>query len=115
MAEAHRIGRAVLSHRAFPERERIELAARVGDQAVAFRMKRVVAEEVGGRHEFARGLRAMRAHLDLQAPRLVACRVEKPQVGSALVDDPLAVGGGVARVVIGVVGMPPQLAAIRRA
>src|SRR5688572_5183801 len=98
MAIAQGIGRAMLPHRAFPQREREELAAHVERHAVSGGMEVVLAEEVARRHELARRLRAVRAYVDLEALGSVARRVEQPHIGAALVDDALAVGRGIARV-----------------
>src|SRR5205085_12291887 len=78
MAKAHRVGRAVLAHRAFPEGEGEELAAHIGHEAVAGGMQVIAAEKIRSRHELARRLRAVRLHLDLEPPALVARRIEKP-------------------------------------
>ena len=115
MAEAHRIGRAVLAHGTFPEREGEELAAHTRDQAVAFGVKRIVTEKLSRWHESARRLRAVRPDFDLQAPRLVARRVVEPQVGRALIDDAPAIGCRVAGVIVLVVGMAAQIRAVGRA
>jgi len=78
-------------------------------------MEVVAAEELGCRHELARRLRTVRAHVDLQALRGVARRVEQPDVGAALVDDALAVGRGMPRVEVLVIGVAAQVAAVRGA
>ena len=59
---------------------------------------------------------AGRGQAELEQPRPVGGeRVEHPDVARAVVDDPLPVGAGVAGVVAVVVGVPPQVAAVKRA
>ena len=78
MPVTHAIGGAMLAHRAFPQREREELAARVDGQAVSGRMHVESGEMRGRRNEAARRLRAMRGHADVEAPRAVRGGVEQP-------------------------------------
>jgi len=111
VSETQRFRRAVLAHRAFPEREREELAAHVGHHAMAGGVQGIVAEEFGRRHELARRLGAMRPYLDFEPPARILGRVEEPDVGATLVHDAPAIGRRVARVVVVVVGMAAQLAA----
>src|SRR5437016_2283859 len=78
-------------------------------------MQGVAAEKLGGCDELARRLCAVRTYLDLESPARVLRRVEQPEIGAALVHDALAVGRGMARVVIVMVGMPPNSGTIGRA
>src|SRR5258708_35162897 len=78
-------------------------------------MEVLAAQELGGRHELARRLGAMCAHLDLEPLASILGRVEEPDLGAALVHDAPAIGRCMARVVVVVVGMAAQLTAVRGA
>ena len=103
------------AHRAFPQRQGVELAAQFQRQAVAGGVQLHAMQVVGGRHEAARRLRARARHVDVEPDAAVLGGVEQPQLGTALVDDALAVAGGVAGVIVGVVGVAAQRAAVGRA
>ena len=110
------VGDAVLAHRAFPQREREQLAARFDGEAVAGRMHLEAAEVLGRSDELARRLRPMRRHVDRRRALRVRVAGSNSQiVGAALIDDALAVGLRVARVEVVVIGVPPQVAAVGQA
>src|SRR5262249_35145385 len=65
--------------------------------------------------ELARGLRPMRRHFDVDFDRTIARRIEEPNVSPALINDALAVGLSVPRVVVVVIGMSAQARAVWKA
>jgi len=99
-------------HGALPQRQREELAAHLGSQAVPLRMQLHALQMRGCRHEAARRLAAMPGHTDGHRLRHTAGGVEQPHGAGALVDDALAVAGRVAGVEAVVVGVARQRAAI---
>ena len=106
---------AVLAHRAFPQREREQLAARVERDAVPGGMDVERTQMIARRHELARRLRAVRRKLRVDLGCLAARRIEDPQLGAALVGDAAPVGAGVARVEILVIGVARDAAAVGKA
>ena len=79
------------------------------------RMQIEAFEEIRRGHEAPRCLRPVRRHADRDAPRGVGLGVEQPDLRAALVDDATAVAGSVARVEVGMVGVPLQAAAVGQA
>ena len=102
----------MLLHRAFPQRKAEELAAGPQRHAVAGRVQAHRADVVGGGHELARRLRAVRRRANVDAARQVRGRVEQPQLGAALVDHVLAIGLCVARIEVGVRGVALHVGAV---
>jgi len=96
--DARPVGRAVLAHRAFPQRHRDQPAARFDRHAVAGRVRHHRAEVLGGGHELAPHLGSVRGRAHLDARAGAERRVEQPDLRAALVDDAPAVALRVARV-----------------
>ncbi len=115
VAIAHAVGQSVLAHGTFPQRHRERLAAHVEQGAVAGRVQLRRAHVRLGRHEAAGGLRARAGHVDVEHMVLAARGVQQPQLRGALVDDAPAVALRMAGVVLGMVGMAAQLAAVVQA
>src|SRR5208283_5102606 len=105
----------MLSHRALPQRKAEELAAGIERHAVTGWMHVDRTEVLGGRHEPARGLRAMRGELNIHPYATIRGRVEHPQIRAALIGNAPAVALRVASVEIVVIGMPTHVRAVGQA
>ena len=112
---AHAVRLAVLRDGAVPVVERERLAARADRQPGAVRAERRTVQETLRGHEAAVALGARAAQANVDPGGRVLVRVEQVQVGARVVDEPLAVAGQVARVVVLVVGVAPQVLARGRA
>ena len=102
----------VLVHGAFPQGHAEDLAAGLQHQAVAGGVQGQALQMLGGRHEPARSLGAAAGRLDVELACAVVGRVVQPQLGCTLIDDALAVGGCMPRVVVGVVGVAAQCTSV---
>ena len=106
---------AMLVHRALPQREAEQLAARAQRHAVAGGVQPHRGDVVCSRHELARRLRAVRRGLHVDATRLVRGCVEQPHIGAALVDDARAVALRMACIELGVRGVALHIGAFGQA
>ena len=103
---------ALLTHRAFPQGHRVQLAPYLQRQAVTLGMQGGALQMLGCRHESAGGLRAAAWHLDVDAPAAIGPWLVQPKLGAALIRDALSVTAGMAGVEIRVVAVAAHRAAI---
>ena len=109
---ADTIGRAMLMHGAFPQREAEELAARFDREAVSVGMNVEAGEMILDLRKLSRRLRSVRGYVDRNARCRVGRGVEQPDFSTALVDDSLAVSRCVAGVEPVVIGVAPLVGAV---
>jgi len=109
------IVRPPLLDRTFPQAEGERLAAHVHGHAVARRMDVEALHEFRGGGEASRCLRAVTRDADIDRLRLAGVGVEAPDLCAALVDDARAIGLRVPRVVVVVIRVTREVAAIRLA